>query len=224
MRRAARQTAQPTRHGLARSLCAVAQLAKTVPLPNISPVSLAARQISQGPSRTDPVHRREFGLTNAPLRCRSRQGENEATWWSPPTIWPGLRGPVNSPQITDCLHADFHIAAGRIAEDRRLRARLRAATRWPRRGARSSCCQCGHQDPGCSVRLGKPVGKFADRLAAGPVLVLSSEAGGLTTPAMWPEPAITILDVAAEILRAEEHRSRRRDMVFARRRGCRPGW
>src|SRR3954447_6280953 len=58
-------------------------------------------------SRTDPVYRREFGLTNAPLRCRSRQGENEATWWSPPTIWPGLRGPVNSPQITDCYTRTF---------------------------------------------------------------------------------------------------------------------
>ena len=88
------------------------------------------------------------------------------------------------------LHADFHIAAGRIFEDRRLRARL--PRRYLGRGAALDPA-LPIRPPGSRLflRLGKPVGKFPDRRAASVQYWYLPEAGGLTTPAMWPEPAIT---------------------------------
>src|SRR3954447_21846838 len=98
------------------------------------------------------------------------------------------------------LHADFHIAAGRIFEDRRLRARL--PRRYLRRGAALDPA-LPIRPPGSRLflRLGKPVGKFPDRRPIGPMLVL---AGGrrVDHPGDVAGARHHELDVAAEELRS----------------------
>ena len=197
MRRAARQTAQPTRHGLARSLCAVAQLAKTVPLPNISPVSLAARQIGQGPSRMIRFTVREFGLTNAPLRCRSRQGENEATSWYRPRFGPDCAVPSIHRTLQTVTRGLSHSCPG--ASPRPAFARPAFAPHCAAVLALDPLLPV--RPPGTRVFLALAIQSSKSPTGLPPVQYwYFFDFGGLTTPAMWPEPAITIVDVAAEIL------------------------
>ena len=56
--------------------------------------------------------------------------------------------------------------------------------------ARIQACQCGHQDPGVSTA---PATQSSNSACVGPSDQnwYFPDTGGLTTPAMWPEPAMT---------------------------------